>query len=165
MVIDEWKTNRDSMSDGKICKTVLHLDSWRFIIDICVDCQIFSHINWRGKMTITHTHTTESKIFNSVFNHKSHLTFLCLCYLHVACYISWKVCLCLCATLFSPRFTWTHTLNNLSFWYQTSSSSSGMYGWFVLKSSRERDRIFRRDTILQKRKKKKIKRELQTIIK
>lgn len=41
----------------------------------------------------------------------------------------------------------TLTLNNLSFWYQTSSSSSGTYCCSVFKSSRERDKIFRRDTI------------------
>lgn len=48
------------------------------------------------------------------------------------------------------------TLNNLSFWYQTSSSSSGWYGCCSnCRSSLERERILRRDTILSWNKKKK----------
>lgn len=52
------------------------------------------------------------------------------------------------------KYTFFHirlllTLNNLSFWCQTSSSSSGMYGCSRLKSSLERDKILRRETILK----------------
>ena len=39
------------------------------------------------------------------------------------------------------------TLYNFSFWYQTSSSSSACAGPSRLRSSLERERIFRRDTI------------------
>ena len=50
---------------------------------------------------------------------------------------------------FDSIFFWTGlTLNSLSFWYHTSSSSGLISGWVsMLRSSLERERIFRRDTI------------------
>lgn len=62
--------------------------------------------------------------------------------------IFWRYSTCSTHTALNSLIKMSLTLNSFSFWYQMSSSSSiGMYAWSKFRSSRDRDKILRLDTI------------------